>query len=72
MNFLLVKHGKASQDELFRDKYEIKKSRVYNISAEENCNTMMMKEISLAKKNHLEIQFDNDELDEILEYICTS
>ena len=72
MNFLLVKHGKASQDELFRDKYEIKKSRVYNISAEENWKTMMMKEISLAKKNHLEIQFDNDELDEILEYICTS
>ena len=72
MNFLLAKHGKASQDELFRDRYEIKKSRIYNLSAEENWKTMMMEEISLAKKNHLEIQFENDDLEDILEYICNS
>ena len=72
MNFLMVKHGKTSQDELFRDKNEIKKLRVYNLSAEENWKTLMMEEISLSKKNHIEIQFDNDDLEEILEYICTS
>ena len=57
---------------MFRDKYEIKKSRIYNLSAEETWKTMMMEEISLAKKNHLEIQFENDDLEDILEYICTS
>ena len=61
-----------SRYDLFRDKFEIKKSRIYNLFAEENWKTLMMEEISLAKKNHLEIQFENDDLEDILEYICTS
>ena len=72
MNFLLQKYSKISQDELFADKMKIKNSRVYTLSLEEKWKILMIEEIGLLRKNHLEMEFDKDDLDDILEYICTS
>ena len=71
LNFLLLKYGKATRKELFDDRVTIKHTRVYTLPAEENWKVSMMEEISLMKKNHLDIEFDKDALEEILEYICT-
>ena len=71
LNFLLLKYGKATRKELFDDRVTIKHTIVYSLPAAENWKVSMIKEISLMKKNHLDIEFDKDDLEEILEYICT-
>ena len=38
---------------------------------DETWKIKLMKEISLVKKEHLEVAFDDEDLEEILMYICT-
>ena len=63
---LATKVWKKSIDHLIGDKDWVKKARVFPLPEEEVWKISMMEEICLAKKEHIEIEFDMDELDEIL------
>ena len=71
VRFLLAKFKKQSLDQLILDKAKIQKSRVYFLSEEEAWKINLIEEISLCKKNQLDIQFDEEELEAILSLICT-
>ena len=71
LHFLLSKNIKCSLCALVIDRPIIKKARVSTLPAEESWKISLIEEISLAKKSHLELNFDEENLDEILEYICT-
>ena len=71
LQFLLSKYSKSCLPALVRDKHTIKKARVSTLPAEESWKIRIIEEISLVKKSHLELTFDEENLDEILEYICT-
>ena len=53
------------------DKSEIKKTRVYPLSMEESWKINIIEEISLLRLNLLEVDFDLDNIEEILEHLCT-
>ena len=72
LRFLLEKHRKLSLADLVADKVAIKKSRVYPLPDEEVWKTNLMEDICLLKKDQLEIAFDLEDLDDILQHICTS
>ena len=69
--FLLMKYERSSLKELILEKQSIKTTRVYPLSREEDWKISLLEEISLLKLNLLEIEFDNDDLEEILVQICT-
>ena len=69
--YLLQKYKKPSFPALTADKRIIKKERIYPFLKEETWKLNLMEEISLLKKSHLEIDFNFDDLEEILEYVCT-
>ena len=71
LHFLLTKYDKHSFSALVADKHIIKKARVSTLPPEESWKINDIEEISLAKKSHLDLNFDEENLDEILEYICT-
>ena len=71
IGFLLSKFKKLSLDELILDKSQIKNSKVYSLSQEEVWKISLIEEISLSKKNLLDINFDEEELEAILDIICT-
>ena len=71
IGFLLSKFKKLSLDELILDKSKIKDSRVYSLPQEEAWKISLIEEISLYKKNLLDINFDEEELEAILDIICT-
>ena len=71
IGFLLSKFKKLSLDELILDKSKIKNSRVYSLPQEEAWKISLIEEISLFKKNLLDINFDEEELEAILDIICT-
>ena len=70
LHFLLSKYSKPCLSALVTDKHIIKKARVSTLPAEESWKISIIEEISLAKKSHLNLNFDEENLDEILEYIC--
>ena len=72
LNFLLDKYRKENIQELIKDLYAIKNTRVYNLPEDETWKVGLIEELSLIKKNHLDISFENDDLEEILEVICTA
>ena len=72
LRFLLQKHGKLSLADLIADRVVIKKSRVYPLSDEEVWKSKLMEDICLLKKDQLEFAFDLENLDDILQHICTS
>ena len=53
------------------DKQSIKKARVYPLQNDEVWKTDLIEEIALMKIGLLDIDFDLDNLTEILEHICT-
>jgi hypothetical protein len=53
------------------EKYEIKKTRVYPLQRQGNWKINIIEEISLTKNNLLEIDFNHDDLEMILNFICT-
>ena len=71
VGFLLAKFKKQSLDQLILDKAKIQNSRVYFLSEEESWKINLIEEISLCKKNQLEIQFDEEDLEAILSLVCT-
>ena len=68
---LLQKYGKLSVQELTMDKQSIKVARIYPLQREELWKTSMIEEITLLKKGLVDIDFDLDNLEQILELICT-
>ena len=71
LSFLLKKYQKLSIQKLILEKYEIKKTRVYPLQRQENWKINIIEEISLIKTNLLEIDFNHDDLEMILNFICT-
>ena len=67
----MSKLGKQTLSSLFNARLALKKSRVYSLSDDETWKIKLIKEISLVKKEHLEIAFDDEDLEEILMCICT-
>jgi hypothetical protein len=72
LRFLIEKHRKLSLADLVADKVAIKKSRVYPLPDEEVWRTKLMEDICLLKKDQLEIAFDLEDLDDIMQHIFTS
>ena len=72
LRFLLQKHGKLSLADLIADRVVIKKSRVYPLPDEEVWKTKIIEDICLLKKDELEVAFDLENLEDILQHICTS
>ena len=71
MSFLLKKYKKLHIGELISDKEVIKKSEMFPLPVEEGWKVNMIEEISLVKKEQIDMEFELDDLDEILLYICT-
>ena len=57
---------------LLAEKQIIKSTRVYPMTDDASWKLKLMEEICLIKKGHLEIDFDSEDLENILDYICTS
>ena len=70
-NFLLQKYKKQDVKTLTMDKNIIKKARVHPINKNEAWKVELIKEICLIKKDHVELNFDDKDIDDILEYVCT-
>ena len=71
LKFLLQKYSKQNMTALFSEKDDIKNSRVYILQENELWKVNLMEDFSLAKKNLLELPFEIESLDDILEDICT-
>ena len=67
----MQKFKKDSIDQLIMDKQKLKNLRVYSLPEEENWKVNLIEEISLLKKNQLDIAFDPKQLETILDYVCT-
>ena len=72
ISFLLQKYSKLTLAELIVDRNTIKKNTVAQLSENEKWKLNIIEEVSLVKKGHLEIDFDEEQLEEILDYICTN
>ena len=71
VNFLMTKLEKQTLSALINDKVHIKKSRVYKPINDDTWKINLIKEISLIKKDLLEVSFEDEDLEEILMHICT-
>ena len=71
IEYMMKKHKVDSLVDLVTEKDSLKKQRVYPLPEEESWKITLIKEIALAKMGQLDIEFDENNLDEILEAICT-
>ena len=44
--------------------------KVYTLSDQEMWKINLIEEVALLRKDHLDLDFDQDQLDSILDYIC--
>ena len=56
--------------QLFIMKPKLRAMRVYDLPGEENWKVKLIEEICLIRKNHLEIEFDQENLNQILDFVC--
>ena len=49
----------------------LKKTRVYNLPSCEKWKLSLIEELALSKKNLLDIDFDEEHLQDLLDYVCT-
>ena len=71
LKFLLHKYSQQNMTALFSEKDVIKISRVNILQENELWKVNLMEDFSLVKKNLLELPFEIENLDEILDDICT-
>ena len=71
LKFLLMKYKKLSAKELILSRREVKCAPVYPISSEEKWKVNLAEQISLIKAGLIDIDFDSEDLEEILEHICS-
>ena len=69
---MLDKNKMDSLVNLVAEKNTFKKLRVYSLPEEEMWKVLIVKEIALNKKGQLDIEFDEKNLEEILESVCTN
>ena len=72
IHYLMSKYKKPTLSSLLAEKHLIKSTRVYPMTDDASWKLKLMEEICLIKKGHLEIDFDSEDLENILDYICTS
>ena len=71
LQYLKQKYKKQTLLSLASEKNRIKNTGIYPLSNDETWKLGLLEEISLVKKEHLELEFDADHLEEILELICS-
>ena len=71
IRFLMDKYSKKTLQDLIRWKPMISKTRITPLSEDENWKVRIVEEISLILKGHLDMEFDNPHLEEILTFVCT-
>ena len=72
IEFLMKKYEFSDIHELFRNKHEIKHTRVYQLTEDELWKPKFIEELSLMKLGLLESHLDEDENEFLLEDICTT
>ena len=72
IKYMLDKHKMDSMAKLVAEKNNLKKLRVYTLPEEEQWKVPLMKEVALVRKGQLELDFEDKNLEEILEAVCTS
>ena len=72
VNFLMYKYKKTDLKALVMAKNSIKKARVHPLPHDESWKINILQEICLLKKDHIDIEFDEKNLDDILEFVCTA
>ena len=72
VKFLLGKFQKQDLAALIAGKQSLIKSRIHSLKEEDAWKINLIEEISLIKKEHLETSFDEEDLEEILKFICTA
>ena len=72
VNFLLKKHNKHSMETLMLERNMLKKMRVYPLPKEETWKISLLEDISLARKQLIDLDFDDKDLEKILDFICSS
>ena len=70
LQYLFTKFQIQSVHQLFGLKSKIRGMKVYALPPDENWKVKLITEIALQKKNHLEIDFDQEDLSFILDFIC--
>ena len=71
INFLSEKFKFKSLSQMFLGKEGLKKTRVYNLPSCEKWKLSLIEELALSKKNLLDIDFDEEHLQDLLDYVCT-
>ena len=71
LQYLKQKYKKQNLLSLASEMNRIKNARIYPLSNDETWKLGLLEEISLVKKEHLQVEFDADHLEEILELICS-
>ena len=61
----------ANLSHLISEKNKIKISRLYSLSEDDQWKIKIIEEISLIKKSLVEVEFEEKDLQEILDFICT-
>ena len=56
--------------DLIGEKQVLRKKRIYTLPEAEEWKVKLIKEIALIKKEYLEVEFDEQDLDDILELLC--
>ena len=72
VSFLQQKHKLPNLKALFDGKNSLKSLRVHPLPNEELWKINLLTEISLIRKEHISVQFDDNSLEEILEFVCTA
>jgi hypothetical protein len=72
LQYLMHKYKKQTLQALVSKKDSIKKARIYPLGGDETWKINMMEEICLVKLEHLDVDFDVDNLEDILEFIYTA
>ena len=60
-----------SLDQLYSYKSELTSLKVYQLPEQENWKVKLIAEIALVKKNMLELEFEQEHLDLMLDFVCT-
>ena len=63
-------HKKFFMADLIGEKQVLRKKRIYTLPEAEEWKVKLIKEIALIKKEYLEVEFDEQDLDDILELLC--
>ena len=70
IKYLMTTHEKFSMADLIGEKQVLRKKRIYTLPEAEEWKVKLIKEIALIKKEYLEVEFDEQDLDDILELLC--